>query len=258
VRLQTSTGGPISGGSLHGIGFSQLFRGTGPAVVSAVLENSVVFGANLALKSKYLGVTNRTDADLSTVELAWFGGAAGVFSALSICPAEMIKVRLQSSKHGEFKGGLDCLKRTIREEGALSLFRGLPAQLARDVPFNLVFFSSFENCCRAFGALRGGCEKKDLSAPDLILAGGLAGAMGWTVTLPMDLIKSRAQAMRLQPMANMSPIQLASHLIKSVYREAGIRGFFKGWTAAVTRSFPVNGALFCTFEMCERTLQQQL
>jgi hypothetical protein len=172
----------------------------------------------------------------------------------------MIKVRLQAAGPGESaRGGLDCLRRVVRDEGARALFRGLPAQLARDVPFNLVFFSSFESICRGFGALRGGVDKKRLPAPDLILAGGLAGAVGWTVTLPMDLVKSRAQATRIAAGASSpSSLVLVARLVRAVHREAGLRGFFRGWTAAVARSFPVNGALFCTFEMCDRTLQQVL
>ena len=251
VRLQTSTVPSLL--DMRNVRPGHYFAGSGPAVTSAILENSVVFAANSVLKNKYLSLTGKSESALSTGELAMFGAAAGVFSATAITPAETIKVRLQASARDEFKGGLDCLKRTVKFEGIQALFRGLPAQLARDVPFNLVFFASYERIVSGMQSINGQESKKEMSGWDFALAGGLAGAMGWTVTLPMDLVKSRAQALRMEK-SSVSPLRLTVTLARGIYSENGVRGFFRGWTAAVARSFPVNGALFMTYEIMNKNL----
>jgi len=256
VRLQTAAASSTTGQALRAMRPSHLFVGSGPAIASAVLENSVVFAANTAVKNQWLALTNKHERELSNTELAAFGAAAGVFSATAITPAEMIKVRLQASAPGVFKGGLDCLRRTVQGEGAKALFRGLPAQLARDVPFNLVFFAGYENAVSGVQAMRGAADKRELHPFDFALAGGLAGALGWTVTLPMDLVKSRAQASKLG--AEVRPMELSLRIARGIYRESGARGFFRGWTAAVARSFPVNGALFMTFEFVNAASQRGL
>jgi len=37
---------------------------------------------------------------------------------------DTIKVRLQTSEHSQFKGPLDCLLKTVRNEGLRALYKG--------------------------------------------------------------------------------------------------------------------------------------
>lgn len=247
TRLQTSEVG-LMGVVRDAVRDRRLFNGTSPALVSAVLENSVVFGANAALKS-VVG----SGRGHSLAETAMLGGASGVFSATAISPAEMVKIRMQRVGV-EYKSATECLRRIVAEEGAHALFRGLPAQLARDVPFNFVFFASFDAICRTFAQFHG-LEVKSLGLLDLIVSGGLAGAAGWTATLPMDVVKSRVQSMKIDSQ-NVKSLQLAVDVTKQIWHQAGPRGFFRGWTAAVSRAFPVNGVLFASYSMSERFLAE--
>ena len=81
--------------------------------------------------------------------------------------------------------------KTSAETGVLGLFRGLPAQLARDIPFNFVFFGSYATVCDSLVKLRQVQSKNDLSSVDLIFSGGMAGVIGWAFAIPMDVIKSK-------------------------------------------------------------------
>lgn len=56
------------------------------------------------------------------------GFVAGVFSGITKLavghPFDTIKVRMQTSPDGQFKGPMDCLLKTIRNEGVRGLYKG--------------------------------------------------------------------------------------------------------------------------------------
>ena len=252
VRLQTSQEARIFSlfsEALREKGVLSFFRGTTPALVCSVLENSVVFGANATIKRAWRSISLKDEETL--LETAVVGGLSGIFSATAISPFETTKIRLQQGSHA-YTSMSNCLKRIVREEGVLALFRGLPAQLPRDILFNFVFFSSFEASCRMLSNIRR-VEKDQLSVFDLVASGGLAGAAGWTFTLPFDIVKSRSQGTQAQ---NQSSLLLAKKITFQIYREAGLRGFFRGWGAAVARAFPVNGVLFACYSLSERAFNE--
>jgi hypothetical protein len=85
-----------------------LYSGVHPALAAAVIENTVLFGSNALIRRAFLAVLqDREDGfllpskstqseSLSVMQLATVGGMSGVFSATAICPADLIKCRLQA------------------------------------------------------------------------------------------------------------------------------------------------------------------
>lgn len=155
-------------------GLQTLYRGTSPALLVAIIENSVVFGVNSVLKQMYYGYFSPKESNI--VETAVLGGLSGVFSALAISPAETVKIRLQQTNSN--LGAWAVLRNIIKEEGGRALFQGLPAQLPRDVLFNFFFFPAFDISCLGLARITGVSSKNDLGVGALVFAGGLAGAVG--------------------------------------------------------------------------------
>lgn len=234
------------------------YRGSTPAVLSAVTENGVVFGANSVIKRLFESVAARTPGNW---EVAVLGGFAGIFSATAISPFETLKVRQQterlraqpsaSSSRATTTTTSALLRRIVQTEGSAALFRGLPAQLARDIPFNFVFFGSYELFCHRLEAMQGAANRDALSVSSLVMAGGMAGVAGWFVTLPADIIKTRMNAAAFNK--NASAIETAKRVMVDIYtKENGLRGFWRGFTAVAVRSFPVNGTLFASYSLSEK------
>lgn len=152
--------------------------------------------------------------------------------------------------------------------------------------------------------------KEDLSSPELMLAGGIAGCVGWTVMMPMDTVKSSLQrgpatpssagplakpiaarpshdapkstsrttsgagadkhhhlsSKRLEsrshgesPKAKPPPASKPAKrtflsVSRAIWKEQGYRGFYRGLSLALLRSFPANAALFLSYEQCHRQL----
>ena len=58
------------------------------------------------------------------------GGATGVFTALAICPFEVLKVRQQVQSES---GLLHIVRQLVREDGYGGFYRGLASVMCRDV-----------------------------------------------------------------------------------------------------------------------------
>ena len=91
-------------------------------------------------------------------------GVAGLALSFVLSPAELIKCRLQLGStdplHGSYKGPVDCLRHLLRTEGwRKGLWRGLGATAAREVPGNIIYFTSYSVRSRSMrgGAICTGC-----------------------------------------------------------------------------------------------------
>ena len=78
-----------------------------------------------------------------------------------------------------------------------------------------------------------------------MLAGTVAGMLYWTSCYPMDVIKNRIMAAPdVAPPTYRGVVDCA----RSIYRDAGLRGFFKGWVPCMARAAPANAATFVVYE----------
>ena len=254
ARLQANGG---YGGLLQCLGLTLraegpvgLYRGFGAACGSAIVENSVGITVNRALRRQLCGST--ADAGPST-ELG-LGALTGVFTSIAICPMEVLKVRQQVLHGGDGVGGGGrpapplgtVLASLLRAEGARGLYRGLGSLVCRDVPFNALFFGSYESTRALLVRLEGYASKEELPPSRVLLAGGLAGSLGWSFIMPMDVAKTRLQA----GTASGTMLQVMAQVVA---RE-GWRALFTGWGAAVARAFPANAGLFLGVELTARWL----
>ncbi|TMW65845.1 hypothetical protein Poli38472_003610 [Pythium oligandrum] len=270
VRLQTQGEPKIYHNVPHAFrriateeGVVSLWKGAVPALSSSIIENSVLFSVNgiarrgvLALHAGRKVATDNSDYELTTMDEALMGAFSGIFSATAITPAEVIKCKLQFQRgrlgKGEYSGPFDCLRKVVRQEGVPGLFRGLSALLLRDVPFNFFFFGCYEAYTSAFASALGKASKEELNPLFILTAGGMAGATGWSVVFPADVLKSYMQtAASAQQGASKTALGLTA-TARLVYAQHGLHGFYRGWTAAVLRSFPANGSLFLGVEMTHR------
>lgn len=86
----------------------------------------------------------------------------------------------------------------IKNEGYLSLYKGITATLLRDVPGWGIYFYSYEvlkQWAAIFNKRYSTSYRHPQSAEVFtkILAGGIAGCLSWLVSYPMDIIKTHIQ-----------------------------------------------------------------
>lgn len=138
--------------------YKGLYAGTVPALVTNIVENSVLFLCYGFCQKLMQHLTNAQNIEeLSTLSNATAGFLASFFSSVAICPTELVKCKLQAlSEMNKIYSGrsVDNLKQNvgpikltaqiIKQDGPLGLFRGLVPTLVREMPGYFFFFGGYE------------------------------------------------------------------------------------------------------------------
>ena len=80
-----------------------------------------------------------------------------------------------------------------------------------------------------------------------VIAGACAGVAGWAIAIPFDVIKNRHQAV------NSGSIYST---IDTLWRNAGINGFYRGAIPILVRAIPANAAAFLGYETAISVITQ--
>ena len=131
-----------------------------------------------------------------------------------------------------------------KEDGLRGLFRGTMMTLARDIPFYITYFATYEHLRHD---VRGRGHKDRLTPLEVAAIGGVAGLVAWTVVLPFDNMMVRA-------LVAMGKNKSGFAIAKDVIAEGGIRNFYRGFGVVLARTFPVNAAMFLAYEWTMRGL----
>lgn len=141
------------------------------------------------------------------------GASARFVASLSTAPLELLRTR-QAARAGfgaaadsaggasnntmEGRGMISEFRGMIRNDGVLSLFRGVRPTLMRDVPFSAIYWVCVERM-RDFWRAR----RRDLSSPlavstteqtiEALISGSVSGVISAGFTTPLDVLKTRSQ-----------------------------------------------------------------
>lgn len=122
----------------------------------------------------------------------------------------------------------------FRENGFRGFYKGLSAQLARDIPASATYFLTYEYTRRLI--------RSSSTSPEWLnslISGALAGWVSWFVPLPFDVIKTRLQSGKEKTfMACLNAL-----------RAEGPASFFAGLGLVSVRAFLVNGVTFLGYEI---------
>ncbi|KAG7278455.1 hypothetical protein CRUP_038750 [Coryphaenoides rupestris] len=186
---------------------------------------------------------------VTPVQIFLSGCLAGVFTTVIVAPGERIKCLLQVQASGgvvKYSGPIDCAVRLYKEQGIRSVYKGTLLTLIRDVPSNGLYFLTYETLKNFLTPE--GQSVSQLSTPRILLAGGIAGILNWTIALPPDVLKSNFQT------AADGKYRGQVDVLRTLLREEGPRGLYKGFNAVFLRAFPANAACFLGFEFALKGL----
>lgn len=203
----------------------------------------------------------------SLTEVAIAGSCCGVAMSFFSAPIELIKIRQQNMlESGLGSVSASKLIYTIhREHGPKGLFRGLSATALRDLGYG-AYFVGYEATSRYLTApspgLSGSTSLSDSNQGSiplwvLFVSGGVAGVVGWLLTFPMDVVKTRMQSTeptetRMITQSGVTtgdnPYRTIISTIRHTYRIDGGGGFFRGLSPTLLRAIPVNMATFAVYE----------
>ncbi|KAM4699846.1 mitochondrial ornithine transporter 1-like [Discoglossus pictus] len=242
------------------VGLRGFYKGTNPALVANIAENSVLFmsyGFCQRVVRRIMGLDK--NSTLSDLQNAAAGSVASIFAAMVLCPTELVKCRLQAMHELQLSGKIaegqntvwSVVRGIVKQEGPLGFYNGLTSTICREMPGYFFFFGGYE-LSRTFFASNGK-SKEELGPIALMVSGGFGGIALWLAVYPIDCIKSRIQVHSITG-RQAGFMKTLSNIVKN----EGILALYSGLKPTLIRAFPANGALFLTYEYSRKLMIKQL
>ncbi|XP_057823852.2 probable ADP,ATP carrier protein At5g56450 isoform X2 [Cryptomeria japonica] len=190
------------------------------------------------------------------------GALMGGVAHTIVAPVERAKLLLQTQesnlsitggKHRRFKGMLDCILRTVRDEGVLSLWRGNGSSVLRYYPSVALNFS-LKDLYRTM-LISGQLHEKPLAkAPSNFLAGAAAGCTTLVIIYPLDIAHTRLAADIGKTEARQ--FKGLFHFLKTIHQKDGLRGVYRGLPASLQGMIVHRGLYFGGFDTIKDMMLQ--
>ncbi|KAJ4297225.1 mitochondrial ornithine carrier protein [Collariella sp. IMI 366227] len=250
--------------SIRSDGFLGLYRGISAPLVGAALENSsLFFWERIGRAALYSSGYAPRDQPLQLSALWLTGAFAGAMTSLVLTPVELVKCKIQVPAATE--GGtvaplkpIPVIKDIWRHQGLRGFWHGQLGTLIRESGGCAAWFGSKETVTKLMRewnersatteAARARARDPDVGLPlwQQAVAGASAGMMYNFLFFPADTIKSRMQT---TPIGESAAAQRSfAGESAALWKQAGLRGFYRGCGITVLRSVPSSAFIFMVYD----------
>ncbi|XP_008791461.1 mitochondrial carrier protein MTM1-like [Phoenix dactylifera] len=249
-------------------GFRRLWRGTNAALALAVPTVGIYLPCYDIFRNWIEQFTACNAPNLTPYGPLVAGSLARSLACITCSPIELARTRMQAYK--EFRNGakppgmwktllgvLSPHRSTNNHQNLQSyriLWMGVGAQLARDVPFSAICWSTLEPIRRRLLALVGeeGNASSILGAN--FSAGFVAGSLAAAATCPLDVAKTRRQ---IEKDPSRALKMTTRQTLVEMWRDRGLKGLFTGVGPRVGRAGPSVGIVVSFYEVVKYVLHQR-
>ncbi|KAF4622891.1 hypothetical protein D9613_001862 [Agrocybe pediades] len=171
-----------------------------------------------------------------------------------VSPLELLRTNLQSTPPSPenphtLRSVLTSFRSLVRQNGYMSLWRGLGPTLWRDVPFSGFYWASYETWKRTFG------KYGYHGAYVAFVSGAISGTSAALITSPFDVVKTRRQALIMS--STNHHITRSFPLLLQIVRTEGTSALFAGIVPRVAKIAPACGIMISCFEGVGKFLTKQ-
>ncbi|CAL0305456.1 unnamed protein product [Lupinus luteus] len=255
---------------VHQEGFARLWRGTNAALALAVPTVGIYLPCYDLFCNWLEEFTSKSAPSITPYVPSVAGSLARSLACATCYPIELARTRMQAFKETQIgkkpPGVIQTLLGVVSQvkstnsppnslQGYRALWTGMGAQLARDVPFSAICWSTLEPTRRELRRLVGG---NDANAWGVLganfTAGFVAGTIAAGATCPLDVAKTRRQI-------EMDPVKAlrmtTRQTLMEIWRDGGFKGLFTGFGARVGRAGPSVGIVVSFYEVVKYVLHHQ-
>ena len=242
-----------------------LYRGISAPLVGAAVETSCLFFSYRVAQDAVVAAspTFRRQKELSDSKielpfshLVFCGAISGAFTSLALTPIELIKCKMQvpmfhtGSDVGlarpNHPGPVRLIAEVFRTQGLLGFWHGQLGTLIRETGGSAAWFGSYEGAKMLYLKYDANVNKiEDVKVWQQLTAGALAGMAYNFVFYPADTIKSRMQT---EVVATSQSRGTFLGTGRQLWRQSGIRGFYRGCGITVFRAAPSSAIIFSIYE----------
>jgi solute carrier family 25 phosphate transporter 23/24/25/41 len=218
---------------------------------------------------------------LSGLQYVCAGSLSGAVTVITTYPLDLVRGRLTGTvgSHGRYRGIVQTLALTVREEGFRALYRGMGTSLVGAFPYEGIRFGVYDG-------LKAHYITDDSPIYMNVACGAASGLAAATVLYPNDTVRRRMQVQHKGRAAVAAAATVTSaatgtgaaataaaavaaaptegagadarvyrsgiDCYRSLFREHGIRIFYRGLSANLARAAPSAALQFTAFELVKR------
>ncbi|KAJ2132164.1 mitochondrial thiamine pyrophosphate transporter [Coemansia sp. RSA 1807] len=176
---------------------------------------------------------------LTATESALCGATAGLISRAIVSPLDVVKITLQlETARNTPHTVTSCASRIMRTEGMRGFFKGNLSAEYLYLTYGAMQFL-------AFGAVDRALQNRVPKRIRSFVGGALAGATATCVTYPLDLLRTRFVAQQLEFRVHAT----LREAVTKIYRDEGVRGFYRGLGPACVQIMPYMGIVFTSYDV---------
>eukprot|EP01135_Chromosphaera_perkinsii_P007196 Nk52_evm4s745 gene=Nk52_evmTU4s745 len=230
-----------------------LYKGL-TAVVCGIAPKMAIRFSSFETFKKHLADENGK-CNISRTLLA--GTLAGTTEAvIVVTPMEVLKIRMQAQRHSlsdpldkpKYRGVFHAAYLITKEEGLGALYKGVIPTVLRQATNQAVNFTVYHELKKLWLSYM---DKRELASYESLFLGGFSGAMGPCANSPIDVIKTRLQKQKI--VAGQKPkYDGVVGTITTIYKEEGLRAFYRGLTPRLMRIAPGQAITFMVYERIVR------
>ncbi|WCJ36785.1 Mitochondrial carrier protein MTM1 [Euphorbia peplus] len=250
-------------------GFSRLWRGTNAGLALAVPTVGIYLPCYDVFRNWMEDFTSQNVPGVTPYVPLVAGALARSLACATCYPIELARTRMQAAYKatesvkppGVFKTLLEVLSHVKSNQnvqndlrGYRVLWTGMGAQLARDVPFSAICWSTLEPTRRRLLGFVGE-ESSAISVFGANFSSGfVAGSLAAAATCPLDVAKTRRQIERDPVRA----LQMTTRrVLAEIWRDGGMKALFTGVGPRVGRAGPSVGIVVSFYEVVKHVLHQR-
>ncbi|KAI0343467.1 mitochondrial carrier [Trametopsis cervina] len=235
-----------------------LYKGLG-AVLSGIVPKMAVRFASFEHYKAWLADKETGKTAVGNIFVAGLG-AGTTEAVLVVTPMEVVKIRLQAQQHSladpleapRYRNAGHAVYTIIREEGFSALYRGVSLTALRQATNQGANFTAYQEIKKLAHKYQPDLE--DLPSYQHMVIGLISGAMGPFSNAPIDTIKTRLQKATAEP--GKSAFQRILVIGQDMWRQEGVRSFYKGITPRVLRVAPGQAIVFAVYERVRKIIEE--
>jgi solute carrier family 25 carnitine/acylcarnitine transporter 20/29 len=239
TRMQTSGGSSgivgVASDVVRREGILALYKGIAPPLISLSILNTLNFSSYSFFRDLYHA---KHGWDYRNA-IAGMSGAP--ISAMVSTVENLVKTQMQldNISRKRFEGSSHCVRSLVQSHGLSVLYTGHVVNTFREMTFLGCYFFTYEGFRQ--GLVAGAHVHAQAAVP---VAGGMAGALSWFVSFPLDCVRAGVQGHNLDDSQRVRALRVFANLIQ----KRGVRGLFSGVSPSVARAFLVSGSRFSAYE----------
>jgi mitochondrial ornithine carrier protein len=247
--------------------FRSLYRGISAPLVGAAIETSCLFFSYRVAQDLVVASSpslrrqkeqQHDKIQLPFQQLLLCGAASGAFTSLALTPIELVKCKMQVPVHAgagtigtQSMGILQHITTIFRTHGLFGFWHGQLATLIRETGGSAVWFGAYEGakllCLKYDNTIS---KIEDVKVWQQMSAGAVAGMAYNLAPYPVDTIKSKLQTEEVGMSKKRGTFMSTA---KDLWRQSGVRGFYRGCGITVFRAAPSSAIIFSIYEALRKS-----